>query len=172
MDFDKIVSAYKNKVYNTCIGFVKDLAEAEDLAQEVFIEVYRKIETFKGESSIETWIYRIAVNKSLELLRRKNRLKRKEMFKTNLSNHEVPDFHHPGVALEQKERSAILFKAIEKLPEKQQVAFTLQKLEGLQVETIGKIMNRSSSSVESLLFRARQNLKKALISYYEKNELE
>ena len=172
MEFEQIVSAYKNNVFNTCIGFVKNLTEAEDLAQEVFIEVFQKMHAFRGDSKIETWIYRIAVNKSLELLRKKNRLKRKEgTSAVDIADSEVPDFYHPGVALEQKERASILFKAIEKLPENQQVAFTLQKLEGLTVEDIGQIMRKSASSVESLLFRARENLKKELRTYYERNEV-
>ncbi|MEM8939607.1 MAG: RNA polymerase sigma factor [Bacteroidota bacterium] len=173
MEFEQILSKYKNNVFNTCIGFVKNLTEAEDLAQEVFIEVYKKMDTFRGESAIETWIYRIAVNKSLDLIRKNSRLKRKQAFcNTDINNQEAPDLHHPGVVLEQKERATILFRAIEKLPEKQRVAFTLQKLEGLSAVEIGKILKRSPSSVESLLFRARQNLKKELKTYYEKNELE
>lgn len=171
MQFEQLVSKYKNNVFNTCLGFVKNVPEAEDLAQEVFLEVYRKMHAFRGDAAIETWIYRIAVNKCLELMRKNSRLKRKAIqVDGDLRAEEIPTFHHPGVALEQKERAEILSQAMETLPKKQQIAFTLQKLEGLSVAEIGKIIGKTPSSVESLLFRAKQNLKKKLTTYYEKNE--
>lgn len=168
-NFKTIVSTYKNKVFNTCLGFVKNKEDAEDLAQEVFIEVYQKMDSFLGNSEIGTWLYRIAVNKSLESIRKKKRLKRSGEME-GIETNEAVSFEHPGIALENKERAAVLFKAIDLLPDGQKVAFTLQKLEGLTVSEIGKVMKKSNSSVESLLFRAKENLKKELKSYYEKNE--
>jgi len=150
---------------------VKNAQDAEDLAQEVFIEVFKKKESFIGDSEIGTWIYRIAVNKCLEYLRRKKSQKRGG---GNISNeigeNRIEEFNHPGVVLENKERAVVLFKAIETLSENQKVAFTLQKLEGLSIEEIGKIMRKNTSSVESMLFRARESLKQKLRSYYEQNE--
>ena len=64
--FRELVSLYQNKVFNTCYGFVNNHADADDLAQEVFIEIYNSIKTFKENSSLSTWAYRIAVNKSLD----------------------------------------------------------------------------------------------------------
>ena len=77
---------------------------------------------------------------------------------------------HPGLELENQERGAILFAAINKLPENQKTAFTLYNLESFPYEEIAQIMNTSLSAVESLIFRARQNLKKSLSDYYEENE--
>jgi RNA polymerase sigma-70 factor (ECF subfamily) len=79
---------------------------------------------------------------------------------------ELPDFHHPGVALDKRETSAILFKAIKKLPENQQIAFILNKVEGLSYQEVAEIMNTSLSAVESLLHRARTNLKEILKKFY------
>lgn len=78
----------------------------------------------------------------------------------------LPDFNHPGVILENKERSAVLFRAVEKLNDSQKSAFVLSKIEGLSVKEISKIMNLTESSVESLLHRAKNNLKKLLSDYY------
>lgn len=169
-EFYELITGYKNKVYNTCLGLVKNHEDAEDLAQEVFLEAYSKWKTFRGDSKKSTWLYRIAVNKSLEHLRRQKRSKRSG---THVDINEFSDtiegrFYHPGVALEDKERSAILFGAIDRLPEDQQVAFTLLKVEGLSLREIAQIMKKSSSSVESLIHRAKQNLRKKLNAYYEK----
>jgi len=79
------------------------------------------------------------------------------------------DYNHPGVLLENKERSKILFQHIEKLSENQRVAFTLHKIEGLSYQEITEVMQTSLSSVESLMFRAKKNLKKSLGSFYKKN---
>ena len=84
-------------------------------------------------------------------------------------NKVVDVFYHPGVSLENKERSAILFAAIDSLPEPQRIAFTLQKVEGLSIEEISKVMLKTLSSIESLLHRAKHNLRIKLNTYYEKN---
>ena len=169
IDFDQLVSEYKNKVYNTCLGFVKNQEDAEDLAQEVFIEVYKKLDAFRGDSKIGTWLYRLAVNKSLEQIRREGRKKRstkKESFES-ASTLASGSFYHPGVQLENKERAAILFGAMDMLPENQKVAFTLQKVEGLSVDEISQVMEKNEGAIESLLSRAKENLRKKLKDYYE-----
>ncbi|MEM8907338.1 MAG: sigma-70 family RNA polymerase sigma factor, partial [Bacteroidota bacterium] len=105
----------------------------------------------------------------------KKRKKRLAFFQSLIGLNEQEDRiaggadQHPGVQLEDKERAKVLFAAIDRLPEKQRVAFTLHKLEGLSYKEITEIMEVSLASVESLLFRAKQNLKKRLRTYYEKN---
>src|SRR5210317_2479206 len=74
--FRYLVDQYQDKVYNTCISFVKNPDDADDLTQEVFLEVYNSIHKFRLESKLSTWIYRISVNKSLEYLRKMKRKKR------------------------------------------------------------------------------------------------
>jgi len=173
--FKELVDTYSNKVFNTVLGFVQNREDAEDISQEVFIDVYRSVENFKGDSKFSTWIYRIAVNKSLDHLKAKKRSKRfafvQSLFSgedTNLST-DVPHFEHPGVILENKEHAKVLFYAISKIPENQRTAFTLHKVEGLNYTEISDIMEVSISSVESLMFRAKQNLKEILKNYYENN---
>ena len=80
--------------------------------------------------------------------------------------HHPADFEHPGVVLENKERAKILFKHINQLPDNQKVAFTLCNIEGLNYQEISEVMQLSSSSVESLLFRAKTNLRKTLKEFY------
>ena len=141
------------------------------MSQEVFIEVYQKIKSFRGDASLSTWIYRISVNKCLENIRSQKRKKRWAIFSSlgvhGEKNNDPIEFNHPGVALENKERAAILMRKIEALPENQRVAFTLHKLEGLSYEEVAQVMRVSLEAVESLLFRAKSNLKKALKNYYD-----
>lgn len=174
--FRQLIELFSEKVYNLSIGILQDQHDAEDVTQEIFTTVYLSIGQFKGESKLSTWIYRIAINKCQEHIRKRTRKKRFG-FLTTIEKAEIGDgsslkanFLHPGIALEEKERSAILFAAIERLPDNQKLAFSMHKLEGIPYEEIAAIMEVSLSSVESLIFRARQNLKKLLEDYYDKNE--
>ena len=174
--FSVLVNEYKNKIFNTTLGIVQHYEDAEDLTQEVFIEIFQSIVHFKGESKLSTWIYRITLTKSLEFLRKKKRKKRfapvLSLFGKNNVLQEINKnyFHHPGVELENKEKAAILFNAIDKLAENQKTAFLLHKTEQLSYNEIAEIMQITIPSVESLMFRAKQNLQKLLGDYYEKNE--
>lgn len=174
--FRQLIETYQERVLNTCLGFVPRRQDAEDLAQEVFLEVFRSIEKFRGDAKLSTWIYQIAVRKSLEHIRYQNRQKR-WTFVRGLVGLETPEAQavpakvdHPGVALENQERTTILFAKIDELSENQRTAFVLHKIEGLSHAEIAKIMGNSVSSVESLIFRARQHLQQKLEDYY-KNEM-
>ena len=165
--FKYLVENYQDRVYNTIIGIVQNAEDAEDVAQEVFIQVFKSIHTFKGESKLSTWIYRIATTRALDLLRSRKSKKRfgflQRLFgEGNEPLHEIPDFNHPGVALDQKENAAVLFKAINRLPENQKLAFTLHKLEDLSYQEISEVMKTSVAAVESLMHRAKLNLRKIL----------
>jgi len=168
--FNTLVEKYQQRVYNTCLGFVKNPEDADDLTQEVFIEVFRSILKFRMESKLSTWIYRIAVTKSLESLRARKRKKRfalfRSLFNSDNSVIDIPDFNHPGIIAENNERSIIIFQAMDKLPESQNIAYTLHKLEGLSYEEIARIMKKTVSSVESIMHRAKSNLHKYLYDYY------
>lgn len=165
--FTYLVDNYKDRVFNTAIGIVQNAEDAEDVAQEVFIQVYRSIHNFKGESKLSTWLYRIATTRALDLLRSRKSKKRfgfiQRLFgEGNEPLFELPDFNHPGIALDKKENAARLFKAIAQLPENQKTAFTLHKLEDLSYQEVSEVMQTSVAAVESLMHRARQNLKKIL----------
>ena len=165
--FKYLVENYKDRIFNTAIGIVQNAEDAEDVAQEVFIQVYRSIHSFKGESKLSTWMYRIATTRSLDLLRSRKSKKRFGFMQRLFGEgseplYEIPDFNHPGVAMDRKETAAKLFKAIAQLPENQKAAFTLHKLEDLSYQEISEVMQTSVPAVESLMHRAKQNLKKIL----------
>jgi RNA polymerase sigma-70 factor (ECF subfamily) len=171
--FKTIVEQWKDMVYNTILGIVQNETEAEDLAQDVFIKVFEKIGTFKGDSKFSTWLYRIATTTALDHLRSKKRKKRfgflQSLGGSGDEKESIPDFHHPGVSLDNKERAAVLFKAIDNLPENQKTAYTLHKLEGLSYRDVSEVLNTTVSAVESLMSRANQNLRKELEEYYNKH---
>ena len=170
--FREIVETWQNMVFNTALGIVQNEQDAEDVAQEVFIQVHQSIHTFKGESKFSTWLYRITITKSLDHERRKKRKKRAGSMLSlfGLKGEEtvdLPEFNHPGVQLDNKEKAGILFKAIAQLPQNQRVAFTLNKVEGLSYQQVSEIMESSVASIESLLHRAKSNLKRTLEDYYK-----
>jgi len=168
--FEELVNNYKNKLYNTVLGLVQNEMDAEDITQEVFIQAYESIQSFKGDSKLSTWLYRIAISKALDFIRKKNRKKRSAVifrfFGPERKEEEPATFHHPGVVLEQRENAAMLFKAINELPEKQRIAFTLHKLEALSYQQVAAVLDTSLSSVESLMHRAKTNLRENLAEYY------
>ncbi len=172
--FRSMVDKFQNQVYNTCLGFLQNEEDAEETAQDVFVEVYKSVKSFRGDAKLSTWIYRIATTKSLELIRKQKRKKRFAFLQSiggenDFESTKRASFEHPGVILENKEQAQILFNTIKELPESQRVAFTLHKVEGLPYQEIADVLNTSISSVESLMFRARKNLQKKLKNYYEKN---
>ena len=169
--FKVIVETWQNMVFNTAIGFLQNAEDAEDTAQEVFMQVFESVSSFKEESKISTWIYRITVSKCLDHLRKKRRKKRFAFIQSLYGKNDSlmidpPDFFHPGVKVENKENAALLFKAIEKLPVNQKMAFVLNKIENLSYREIGEITDSSESAVDSLLQRAKKNLQSTLKEYY------
>lgn len=175
--YSQLLDEYQRKVFNTCISFVPNKEDAEDIAQDVFVEIFNSISKFKGGSKLSTWIYRIAVNKSLEFIRKKNTKKRFGFMQSLLGNDISIDrssyfteFNHPGILLENKEKNEILFAAINKLPEAQRIVYTLNKIEDLSYQEVSEITQKSISSIESLLFRAKKNLQELLYDYYKKDK--
>lgn len=166
--FRILVEQYQDLVYNTALGIVQNESDAEDVAQEVFIQVYRSIGSFKSEAKLSTWIYRITTTRALDLLRARKSKKRFGLLKRLWETAEespmenIQDFNHPGVSLERKEEAAQLMTAIAQLPENQKVAFVLHKLEGLSYLEIAEVMGNTLPAVESLMHRARLNLRKIL----------
>jgi RNA polymerase sigma factor (sigma-70 family) len=160
------------RVFNTALGLLQNCEEAEEITQDVFVEVFRSASKFQFQSSVGTWLYRIAVNKSLDQLRYRKRSKRFG-FLTSIFNRESgeisvekPDFQHPGVLLENQENATILFKAIEALAENQRAAFVLSQVEQLPQREIAEVMQLSEKAVESLIQRAKANLRTALEKFY------
>ncbi len=168
--FAEIVDQWQKMVYNTALSIVQLEQDAEDITQDVFIDVFEKLGQFRGESKLGTWIYRITVNRSLDFEKKKKRQKNggllRQIFSVKAEDEPV-NFNHPGVVLDNKEKAAALFKALKKLPESQRVAFTLHKIEGLPYQEVAEIMQTSLYAVESLMVRAKSGLKKNLEKFYQ-----
>jgi RNA polymerase sigma-70 factor (ECF subfamily) len=172
--FKVMIENHQRLIINTCKGFLHNDEDAHDVAQDVFIEAYRSIKKFRGDSKISTWLYRIAVNRSLNFIRDNRKHKQVNDIDLMYSKGEKhPEIESnpllPDTELENRERSVVLFNAIDELPKKQKTAFILNKYENLSYKEISEIMNRSITAVESLLFRAKKNLQKKLLNYYKEN---
>jgi RNA polymerase sigma-70 factor (ECF subfamily) len=172
--FAWLVEEYKNKILNTCYRFLYNREDAEDVSQEVFIEVFHSIGTFRQEAELSTWIYRIVVTKSLNFVRKKNRKKRVSEIRNFLGRDngygeaKALEAHAPGHELEQEERLKIMQDMINSLPEKQSIAITLSKCEGFGNREIAKVMGITLPAVDALIHRAKANLRKQLTQYFEK----
>ncbi len=159
-------------VYSACLSLLHDHQQAQDVSQEVFLQVYRSAAKFRFESEASTWLYRIAVNRALNLIRR-NRISR---WFQSLNSHETEEdvkagetpearTTPPDQAYEDSERSELIHKAVAALPEKQRVALILQKFEGFTAGEIAEILGIPLSSVEGRLRRAKSRLKQEFLIY-------
>lgn len=174
--FELLVRKYKTTVFNTIYSIMGNAQEADDIAQEVFLKVYTKADSFKGESSFSTWLYRITVNRCIdELRRRKNKIisyeiefnqEEKLKLKDVLASRE----NDITEKLRQKELQDIIQKAMNSLPEKYRIILTLKETEGLSYKEISQIMKISLAKVKIWLFRARQKLKGKLAFLYSQGE--
>lgn len=167
--FAQIVDQWQGMVYNTALSMVQNHEDAEDITQEVFIDVFENLSGFKQQATLKTWIYRITVNKTLDWLKKKKRQKHGGLLKRVflIKDQDEPiSFYHPGAALDNKENAAALFKALKQLPTKQQAVFTLHKMEGLPYAEIAGIMNTTVNAVEALMMRAKNELRKILETHY------
>ena len=172
--FKELVEKYQKQVVNTCYGIVHNYDDADDVAQEVFIEVFRSVGKFRSDSKLSTWLYRIAVNRSLNYIR-DNRKRRwfKSFEETVREKNEAlltlaAKPKTPEEDLENTQRAMLLHEAVDSLPENQRAAFTLNKYEDLSYKEISEVMNLSMASVESLIHRAKKNLQKKLYVCYKK----
>lgn len=157
-------------VYNIVLSYVQNQEDAEEIVQDTLLAALKNIGDFNQRSALKTWICRIAINKSKDFLKYKKRQKRSgfviSIFKNqddaDHSDIQLTDFMHPGIQLEQEEDMRRLFEAINTLPEQQKDALILAKLEQMKMKEVAVQMNISVKAVESLLSRARRNLKKKL----------
>lgn len=168
MDFETLYHLHKNKVYNLALQYVQHAEDAQEITQDVFVAAHGALSSFKGSSTIGTWLYRITINKSLDFIKARNRKKRwaqvVSIFREDGVGlkHDPPQFDHPGVQLEQKEGLKRLFHCLDQLPENQRTALILSKIEKIPQAEIAEIMELSIKAVESLVQRAKTNLAKKM----------
>ncbi len=164
--FAELVATYQKTVLNICYRFLLHREDAEDVAQEVFVEVYHSIPKFRGDSALSTWIYRIATTKSLDEIKKRNRQKRITSFGELLGLDKITNWatgkETPDKILEEEEDVSLLMAALNKLPESQRIALTLSKVEGHSNTEVAEIMGTTLTAVDALIYRAKQNLKSFL----------
>ena len=174
--FTQLVTQHQHKVTNICYRFLCNREDAQDVTQEVFFEVYKSIGQFRQEAKLSTWIYQIAVTRSLNFLQKRKRKERLEHLRNLLrfrseTEHSASSLQTtPERELEQQEQVRILQQALDSLPRNQKIAFTLSQYDGVSYAEIADMMNTTLSSVESLIHRARKNLQKKLYQYYQNDE--
>lgn len=166
--FDVLVKTYQTKIINIAYGMLQDREEANDIAQEVFIKLYRKIGSFSGEASLDTWIHRVTVNASLDVLRKRGRRVRTVPLETendDAQTVELPvadDRSSPEKVTLQNERRRMLLEAIGRLGEKYRSVLVLREFEDLDYEQIATVLDISVGTVKSRLNRAREKLRNLL----------
>ena len=163
MTFDEIYFEHYKMVFNLALQYVQNTEDAEEITQDVFVKIFDNLNSFKKQSSLKTWIYRMAINQSLDFIKAKNAQKRNflsSIFSINDSNFKFQpsNFNHPGIELEQKEACQKIFEAINQLSDNQKTALILLKIEDKSQAETAEIMNLKVKALESLFQRAKNNL--------------
>ena len=166
-------------VYHIAYQYIQNQEDAEEITQDVFVQVHQSLAKFEGKSSLKTWIYRISINKSLDYIKHKNSKKRWFIFGLKSDNEQelkqIESHDYTDLMVENEEKSQLLYTQINALPANQKTAFILSKHEELPHREIAEIMELSVSSVESLVFRAKKTLQQKLAEkfdeYHKNNHL-
>jgi RNA polymerase sigma-70 factor (ECF subfamily) len=156
--FDLIVERHRRTVYLLCYRFVGNHEDASDLSQDVFVRAYRALRTFKGQSALGTWLYRIGVNVCLN----KVSVKTPPLEPLGVIERADARVEQADVTLQRRETSALVRAAIAKLPRKQRATLILRAYHELPHEEIARILGSSVGAVKANFFHALANLKKVL----------
>lgn len=171
LSFEELISRYAEKAYSLASRMCRNQEDAEEVLQDVFTTVYRKLQNFEGKSSFSSWLYRVTVNAALMKLR-KNR-----QDKSIAMEDALPDEEHTLILQTQdcdlsdqitlrREVSSVLEEAIQKLPDDYRPVFILRDVDGLTSKEVGKILGLSIPAVKSRLHRSRLMLRRKLNNFY------
>ncbi|MEI8193596.1 MAG: sigma-70 family RNA polymerase sigma factor [Flavobacteriia bacterium] len=165
--FTVLIQTYSTRVLNTCYRFLLDQKDAEDISQEVFIEVFQSIQSFREDSSLSTWIYRIAITKSIDELRKRKRKKRLSSIGKLLQLDSVSNWlsggAQPDAHLIEDEQMNEIQLIMDTLPENQRIAYTLSRIEGYTNGEIAEIMNTTTVAIETLIYRAKKKVQNEIL---------
>jgi RNA polymerase sigma-70 factor (ECF subfamily) len=169
--FEELVSRYESKIMNLALRFTRNQEDAEEVVQDVFTTLYRKLQGFEGKSAFSSWLYRIVVNASFMKLR-----KRKQQTTLHLEDLVqergvdkdllLGGTRHDSIP-SKRELREVLQGAIDKLPEQYRSVFILRDVDALSNEEVAEILDLSVPAVKSRLHRSRLMLRKRLARYYE-----
>ena len=167
--FGALIDRYKDRVFRLLGRYCRDAIECEDLAQEVFLKVFRKLDTFQHESAFFTWLYRITVNAATDYLSRASR-RRLRLVEEDAVLDEGARLHggmdvegqSPAAPLLRDELALVTRQIVDKLPEKYRTILVLREFEDLSYNEIAEVLQCNLGTVESRLFRARQRFKEQL----------
>ncbi|MBQ9267543.1 MAG: sigma-70 family RNA polymerase sigma factor [Clostridia bacterium] len=164
--YEEIISLYEKKVFSTIYYMVKNDNEIEDIAQEVFIKIYKNLGNFKEESTLYTWIYRITINVCIdEIKKRKKVVYLDETIDTEDGEMELqlPDeSKSPSEIVEENDLKERLERCIRKLPENQRIMIVLRDIKGFTYMEIAEMLKMNLGTVKSKINRARASLKELL----------
>jgi len=159
--FDEFYYAYVDRVHRQLFTIVGPDAEIDDLIQLVFVQVYRRIHTFRGEARITTWLHRVTVNVALTHLRKRKRWFRWEgEERALLPEPDAPE--QPDEAFGRREKLQLLHKVLDRVKPKKRVVFLLYEVEGFTLEEIGEIVDAPVNTVAARLRAARLEVRRAL----------
>lgn len=166
--FEVLVKRYQDRVYGFCLRILDDASEAEDVAQDVFLTIYRHADRFRGESLFSTWLFRIAKNQSLNrikyLERRGRQAKRAlgDAQQERVASIQEREERRPDALVESEQRAALVQRAIATLAEEHRVVLVLRDLEDLSYEEISEVTGLPIGTVKSRIHRGRTALAERL----------
>lgn len=158
--FEQILSRYKNLVYSIVLRMINDSEQANDLAQEIFIKIYKNLDKYSPEFKFSTWLIRISTNHIIDFRRKK---KQEIISIDDVTAYEPVDLKTPENVYIDKERKKSLAKAIELLPDMYKVPIVLYHMNSLSYQEISTIINEPLSKVKNRIFRGRKMLKNYFI---------
>ena len=174
--FNPLVLKYEKKIYNLIYQQIRDRETAKDISQEVFLKAFKALPDFKGGSAFYSWIYRIAINSSIDFQRQRNRSKVLTFEELPLDADDVlrmSDSHpSPEKLLEEKELGRIIRKAVRELPPGQRRVFNLRHRRELAIKEIAVLLNRSEGTIKAHLHHAHRRLQDMLLPYLRNEPLE
>ncbi len=165
----ELVALYNERLVLFLFGFVKDFSLAEDLAADTFLHLLVRKPAFRQEQAFRTWLFRIAKNKAIDLLRKKKRFPELSLDDEGVS---LAHLELPETLLCQEERNCLLYKAMQTLPQTYSTVLQLLYFEEMSYKQIGKIMHMSEKQVKNAAYRARLALKEACIKEGIENAFE
>ena len=161
--FGDLVTKYQDRLFNSLIHVLGNEYDAQDITQDAFIQAFRRLDSFRGQSAFYTWLFRVARNLAISRLRGRRQTSSLHAADGALREIEGHD-EKPGQALESAESVAQLQRALAKLPEDQRAILVLREFDGLEYETIAEVLEIPVGTVRSRLHRARGQLKDELIA--------